>query len=265
MPLLPLTLAAGNQLNVTAEFFARPRQAWPTGSLQIAYAGGTYAASLAGNAVVSFFSYQITKDGTTSPLTVGQTITLDNTTVGSTSSAVIQFQNAGTTAQTITTLGTSGAAFSITSGPIVPLTVQPGQSNSLTVTYTPTLSQDHLTGQLLIGNDSFPLLRPTVAPLLAVFLSGGHLYDPSQSRGRNLVFPPSRSDKQESIQFNVTNAPGFERSSLGQHRRRAAPTASSTLASLPALPLQAADPNAPLRALTSASRRKPPVSRRPRL
>jgi hypothetical protein len=161
VPLLPLTVAAGDQLNLTARFTPTAAGA-ASGSLQITFASGTYSASFAGTGVTSFFTYQITQNGVTSPLSPGQTITFNNT--GSATSAVIQIENAGTTTATLSNIAITGAGLSITSGPILPATLGAGQSNSITVTYTAIQTQAS-TGQLLIGTDIFPISVPGVPTL----------------------------------------------------------------------------------------------------
>jgi hypothetical protein len=160
-PLLPLTVAAGQQLNLTARFTPAAAGA-ASGSLQVTFASGTYSASFAGTGVTSFFTYQITQNGVTSPLSPGQTITFNNT--GSATSAVIQIENAGTTAATLDLIAITGAGLSITSAPILPATLAAGQSNSITVTCTPIQTQAS-TGQLLIGADIFQISVPGVPTL----------------------------------------------------------------------------------------------------
>ena len=204
VPLLPITLNGGSQLQFTAQF--SPTSVGPqTGSLQISLGTGPYTASLAGTGTGGLLTYQITQDGKTSPLTASQTITMDSTNVGSISSVVIQFQNSGTTAVTLNTLATSGAGFSITDGPLLPVTLQPQQINALTLSFSPT-QPGPVTGRLLIGPDSFPLAGTGLGPLLqfSYQLSGGASVP--VTAGNLVSFSPIAVGQTESLVFTVTNA-----------------------------------------------------------
>jgi hypothetical protein len=203
VPLLPLTLNAGSQLQFTAQFL--PTSLGPqTGSLQISLGTGSYTASLAGTGTGGLLTYQITQDGKTSPLSPSQTITMDSTDVGSTSSVVIQFQNAGTTAVTLSTIGTSGTAFVLSDGPFLPITLQPQQVNTVTLTFTPT-QPGPTTGRLLIGSDTFPLTGIGLGPLLqySYQVSGGSSV--SVTAGNLISFSPIAVGQTESLVFTITN------------------------------------------------------------
>jgi hypothetical protein len=238
VPLLPLTLNPGSQLQFTAQFL--PVSAGASGgSLQIALASGSYTASLAGTGVSSFLAYQITQDNRTSAITPGQTITLDDTQVGSKSSVVLQLQYVGTVAAVLSNIAISGTGFSITDGPFLPVTLQPQQTNSITITYAPA-QPGPSTGRLIIGNDNFPLSAKGLGPLLQFSYQAGSSTI-SVNNGDAVSFPPLAVGQNETIQFTMTNNGTSAASiiSIGVQDTKGI----FQLGNLPALPLQLA-PNA---------------------
>lgn len=203
VPLLPVNLNANSQLQFTAQFL--PTSTGPqTGSLQISLGTGSYTASFAGTGTGGIFAYQITQDGKTSALAASQTITMDSTNVGATSTVKIQFQNVGTNAITLSTIGNSGTAFSVTDGPFLPVTMQPQQSNTITLTFAPTQAGP-VTGRLLIGTDSFPLAGTGLGPVLAYSyqVSGGSSVPVIV--GDLVSFSPVAVGQTESLTFTITN------------------------------------------------------------
>jgi hypothetical protein len=234
VPLLPLTIAAGAQLNFTIQF--QPTSAASaTGSLQIAFANGNYAATLAGTGITSFLSYNVTQGATTSPLTPGQAIAMGAINVGTPSTAIVQFQNMGATAYVLSTVAVSGTGFAITDGPFLPVTIQPQQSNSITITYTPTLAGPSA-GRLLIGSDSFALSGQGPGSTLTFAYQAGSGATTPVAAGGTITFSPVIDGQSASLQFTVTNAgtTAATLSSIGVVDT----TGVFGLSNLPALPLQ---------------------------
>jgi len=204
VPLLPVTLNAGSQLQFAAQF-SPTSVGTQTGSLQISLGTGPYTASLAGTGTGGIFAYQITQDGKASPLSASQTITMDSTNVGSTSSAVIQFQNVGSTAITLNTIGTSGTAFSVSDGPFLPITLQPQQVNTITLKFAPT-APGPTTGRLLIGTDAFPLAGTGLGPLLQYSYQASGGTSVPVTAGNLISFSPIPVGQTESLTFTIMNA-----------------------------------------------------------
>jgi hypothetical protein len=119
---------------------------------------------LQGTAISSFLSYQLSQGGQTSALVPGQSIAINPTAVGQTTNFSIQFTNQNTAPVTINTIEVGGAGFSFTNGPFLPLTLQPQQSQSITISYAPTVIGAP-TGRLLIGTDTFILGSTLTVPV----------------------------------------------------------------------------------------------------
>jgi len=204
VPLLPVTLNGGSQVQFTAQF-APSSVGAQTGSLQISLGTGSYTASLAGTGTADILSYQLIQDGKTTALAASQTIAMDGTNVGATSTVVVRFQNTGAVAVSVGTIGTSGGVFTITDGPFLPVTLQPQQSNTITVTFTPT-QPGPVTGRLLIGADTFILNGTGLGPLLqfSYQVSGGASVP--VKAGDVVSFSPIAVGQTESMQFTITNA-----------------------------------------------------------
>ncbi len=202
IPFLPMTLAAGTQLNIVIQFTPSAAGA-QTGGLQVSSSSGTYSALLSGKGVSSFLSYQITQGSTTSPLSPSQTITLPGTNVGSKSSVVIQFQNLAPSAAVLSSLGISGTGFSFTDTPFLPLTLQPQQTASVTITFAP-LQPGQITGRLFIGNDNFSLSAVGLgAALQFSYVTAGSTV--TVATGGVVSFPPIAVGQTETIQFTTAN------------------------------------------------------------
>jgi hypothetical protein len=234
VPLLPVTVNPGAQLNVTIQFQPTAVGAAP-GSVQITFGTATYTASISATAVSSLLSYQITQGGTTVPLNPGAPIALGATNVGGVASAILQFQNSGTTAITLNTIAINGAGFTVTNGPFLPITLQPQQSNSLTLSYTPT-APGTSTGRLLIGSDSFPLSGQGLGPSLTYAYSAGGITT-AVLPGASIPFSPAANGQTTSIQFTITNS-GTTPASLASIG--VSPTGVFSVTGLPPFPLQLA-------------------------
>jgi len=162
LPPLPLTLNPGVELKITSRFLPESVGA-QSGSLQVSLDSGVSSITLEGTGISSFFSYQLTQGGQTSALVPGQAIAINPTTVGKTTSLLIQFTNQDTIPLTISSIAVNGAGFAFSDGPFLPLTLQPQQTQSITITYSPT-QVTVPTGRLLIGSDTFVLGAPQSVP-----------------------------------------------------------------------------------------------------
>jgi hypothetical protein len=163
LPPFPVTLNPGVELKITARFLPESAGA-QSGSLQVGLNSGISSVSLQGTAISSYFSYQLTQGGQTSVLVPGQAIAINPTAIGKTTSLLIQFTNQDNVPLTISSIAVNGAGFAFTDGPFLPLTLQPQQTQSITLTYSPT-QVGVPTGRLLIGSDTFILGAAQSVPL----------------------------------------------------------------------------------------------------
>ena len=239
VPLLPLTLNSNAQLTLTVQFV--PTSAGSaTGSLQMSFSSGPFFATLSGTGVTNILQYQLTQNGVTSSLTSGQTIAFAGTNVGSKSQAVIQFQNPESVPLIINALAISGTGFAITDAPFLPVTIPPQQTNSITVTFAPTLP-GALTGRLQIGSDTFQLSGTGLAPLLQISYSSSGAAPVIVTAPGPITFPAVAVGLSTSIQITITNI-GTVADQIGSIGLGGTTNIFQTIG-LPSLPLQLA-PNA---------------------
>jgi hypothetical protein len=170
--------------------------------VQLDLNGVQFTANLAGSGISPGFLYQtVSSSGTTTTFLPNQVLTLPDTVVGSTSSVTIRVQNTGNAPGTIEGLGISSGAYNIADAPLTPLTLNPNDIFTFTLTFTPTITGAN-TGTMRIGNDLFPLTGNGLGSKLTF------VYGPPTttvlSQG-NVIFSPIQVGQTEQLSFTVTN------------------------------------------------------------
>lgn len=237
IPLLPANINANATLSLTVQF--TPTTPGPaTATLQATFSNNSWTGTLSGKGVLSFLQYQVSQNGTTSAVSPGQTISF-SATVGGKAQATIQFQNVENTALLINSIAISGAGFSLSDIPFLPTTLQPQQSNTATITFTPPAAGP-FTGRFQIGADSFLLSGSGLGSLLQFsYLSGSSPV--SVTPPGPVVFPVTGVGQSASLQITITNG-GTAQGQIGSIGVLDT-TGTFQVTGLPALPLQLA-PNA---------------------
>ncbi|HKD06930.1 MAG TPA: choice-of-anchor D domain-containing protein [Bryobacteraceae bacterium] len=237
IPLLPANLNPNTTLTLTVQFTPTTTGV-ANATLQANFASGSWTSTLTGKGISSFLQYQLNQNGTTSSLTPGQTISF-SAAVGGKAQATIQFQNVETLAFLLGTIVISGAGFTLTDTPFLPTTLQPQQTNTVTITFTPPASGS-VTGRLQIGSDSFFLNGSGLGPLLQFSYSPGGSPANITPPGP-VVFPVTGVGSSTTFGITITNA-GTTQAQIGSIGVLDT-TGTFTLTGLPTLPVQLA-PNA---------------------
>ncbi len=168
LPPFPDTLNPNSQLTITL-VFQPVSSGSESGSIQVSAVSGVTSVSLQGSGIVSFLSYQVLQGGQTSPVLPGQTIPISPTAVGTTKSVQMQFTNQAAAPLTLSVIEVSGNGFALSNPPFLPLTLQPQQTESITLTYAPT-QVGFPSGRLLIGSDAFILgAQPSTPAVLPAY------------------------------------------------------------------------------------------------
>lgn len=208
LPPLPVQSLAANTNVQFGVIYAPTQTGTNSGMLTIVFPNQTVTLSLQGTAIASLFSYQLVQGSQTTPLLPGQTIAFPNTNVGSQNSVTIQVQNTSTTPVSNINAAVAPATFSITNGPILPLTLNVNGTTSFTITFTPTQA-GNITGTFRMGNDSFTLSAVAVGVQLVYSYSSGSASN-TVVPGGTIPFPPIAVGQSETttvtIQNNGTNA-----------------------------------------------------------
>jgi hypothetical protein len=237
-PLLPLT-TLGPNTDVTFNVIYSPTQTGTnSGTLTIVFPTQTVTLGLQGTAIPSLLSYQLVQGTQMSALTPGQTLTFPNTDVGSMSSLTIQAQNTSSSAVTISGAAVSGTGYSITDEPILPVTMNVNQTESFTVTFTPTQA-GAATGRFRIGNDSFNLTGTAIGVQLTYSYLSGSASNPVVPGG-SVLFTPEAVGQSESSTFTIQNTGTTTATITSIGVSNSATTPVFTASGLPQLPLSLA-------------------------
>jgi hypothetical protein len=135
VPPLPLNVPAGG--SATMSFTFTPAQpGTSSGALTI----GTSSFTLAGRVLGPLYRYSSSLGGSISAVAAGGTVFFPQAQVGQSSSATFSVTNSGTAPGSIAGIYVSGSnsPFLLSSLPVFPLSLAPGQTASFLITFTPT-------------------------------------------------------------------------------------------------------------------------------
>ncbi len=211
-PLFPYPLTPGSSAaNLPIGILYTPTAVQnDTGQIQITFQDGTTdLVNLSGSGATSSYSYTYLSGTTSTPVQPGGTITFQTvpvTTTGgtpATSKVIVTVTNKGNGNGTINSINTTGP-FAVSGALTTPPVLKPGDSESFTITYTPTAVGPQ-TGALQVGNDTFTLTGTGGGSLLAFsYSSNGSSIPITGSNG--VVFPAIAVGKTENVVFTVTNS-----------------------------------------------------------
>jgi len=191
--------------------------------------GAERLVGLTGRGTLTLLTFNYSISGQT-PVAVppGGTVALPATEVGSSSAVQFQIVNGGSSPSTINSIGSSGAAFSLSGVPTLPVTLPASGNLSFTVGFAPT-APGNSTGSLTVNNTSFALAgTATVSPLTYRYsLPGGSPVNISP--GGTIPLQPVVAGGASSAQFQIVN-PSSSASSVSTV------TSSSSLFTLGTLP-----------------------------
>jgi hypothetical protein len=200
-PFLPGTIASGQNLSFQVVY--RPTaQADETGAVTITLAGAApVTVRLAGRGVLPQLTYTALSPDTS--LTPGDTITFPSSEPNQTSTRVVRISNSGNAAASIAQLTVAGQGFQLASAVTLPITLQPGGSTTLTLSFTPTQGGSR-TGSLVVNSDSFVLSGAGLAPVLTYsYVVGGTTVN--VGNGTSIIFSPTQVSSSSVINLTVRN------------------------------------------------------------
>jgi len=182
-----------------------------TGSVRIDFVDHSVTFGLLASSQCPAFSYDVLGGSSDTAILPGQTITLPDTTVNPTApgTVVVRVKNTGNADGKIANIDVSGAGFTLSQVPFVPLTLTVGSTASLNVNFNPT-QPGPVSGLLRIGADSFVLTGTGLGQALVYSYVAGGITTTVQNNG-GVIFPPSSVGQSSSLVFQITNngtAPG---------------------------------------------------------
>jgi hypothetical protein len=236
LPLLPVQSLAANSNVQFSVLYAPTQTGTNSGTLEIDFPNQKIMLGLQGTAIASLFTYQLVQGTQTSALVPGQTVPFPDTNVGSQSPVTILMQNTSSTPVSNISAAVSGAGFSITDEPILPITLNVNGTASFTITFAPTQSGT-VTGRFRVGNDSFNLSATAIGVQLVYSYASGSASTTVVSGG-TVAFPPETVGQSESTTFTIQNngTTPAQVTSIGVSGTQTTPPIFS-LPSLPQLPL----------------------------
>jgi hypothetical protein len=182
-----------------------------TGSVRIDFVDHSVTFSILASSMGPVFAYDVLGASGAAAVLPGQTIVLPDTPVSppTPGSVVVRVRNTGNADGHIATIDVSGAGFTLTQVPFVPLTLVAGTSASFTVNFSPT-QPGPVSGGLRIGADTFVLTGTGLGQTLVYSYVAGGITTTVQNNG-SLSFPPVSVGQTSTFVFQITNngtAPG---------------------------------------------------------
>jgi len=232
LPLAGASVEAGKDLRFTVQF--TPRQLdLVSGTLTVELIDRRLTFALEGAGSGPLYAYELVADSGAAPIQPNQLLNVPDANIGEKSALTVRFRNAGNADGRIAAIGVSGAGFTLSDLPFLPLTLPPGGTATLTIAFAPTQA-GRSSGRLRIGNDNFDITSNGLGSILnyAFIISG---VSSTISPNGTVFFPPSPVGAAGSLQFQINNTG----TSAGSVSSVAITTATTVFAltGLPALPL----------------------------
>ncbi len=232
VPLPKTTVEAGKDLKFALSFTPKQLEL-SAGSLQIELIDRKVTFNLEGLGSGPTWAYESIQESTISALLPNQTITLADAALTEKSTITVRFRNTGNAEGKITVISVSGAGFTLSDAPFMPLTMPIGASATLTVTFTPTQS-GRVTGRLRIGDDNFEIAGTGLGSVLTYAYAIGQVSTTVLANG-TVVFTPVPVGRTSNVQFTVSNT-GTAQATLSSVSIISTTTV-FTLTDVPGLPL----------------------------
>ena len=235
VPLSNTTVEAGRDVRFSVTFTPNSLQS-STGKLDVQTADRKLSFILEGAGTGARYNYEVVRGADAGPIQPNQMVTLADANVGDKSAVVVRFRNTGNSDGRIAAISVSGAGYSLTEVPLLPLVVPPNQSVSFTVNFQPTTPGRAL-GRLRVGADDFDLSSNGLGSTVNYAYVINNVAN-TVAAGGSVIFTPAAVGGSSRLRFTMTNTGTSTAtvSSVGL----AAPTTVFTLANIPALPVNLA-------------------------
>ncbi|MEP7362685.1 MAG: choice-of-anchor D domain-containing protein [Acidobacteriota bacterium] len=235
LPLPSTTVNAGSTLPFTVQFTAKSLEA-AVGSMSITAAGAASSFTLQGTGTGANFTYNVVNGSQVTPVNPGGLIVVPDAVVNEKTSVTVRVRNNGNADTRITALAINGAGYSITDGPLIPVTVPIGGQIAFTLNFAPTTT-GRAAGRLRVGDIDFEVTSNGLGANLTYSFSAAGTPTTVTNAG-TVNFLPARVGESNSITFTATNS-GTSASTINAIGLTAASTV-FTLSQTPTLPAQLA-------------------------
>ena len=185
-----------------------------TGQITITYEDGTTAVvNLTGSGATSTYTYSVLSGAGATGTPVKPpgpivfppaNVATGTNTTNATSSVIVQVTNSGNASGTINSVTTTGP-FSLSNVPNPPPTLKPGDTESFTLVFTPSLVGTQ-TGQLVVGSDIFTLSGQGLGSQLTFSYTSSAGTFTITPTFPSVVFSPVTISQSQKIAFTITNS-----------------------------------------------------------
>ena len=232
IPLPDTSIDAGRELRFSIAFTPKQLDA-VTGTGSVEFVNRRVDFALQGSGSGPVYAYELVTDRAT-PIQPNQLITIPDAQVNDKSSITVRVRNDGNVDGKITAIAVQGTSLAVTDAPFLPLTLQPGQSATTTVTFTPTQA-GRVSGRLRIGDNAFEITANGLGSILNYSYVIGPI-STTVAGGGTISINPAAIGSSSSLRFQVGNtgttpAPISSITVLGSN-------SAFTLSDLPKLPAE---------------------------
>ena len=246
VPVLPATLTAGQTLRVGIVF--NPTQAGTfSGVFRVDLTGRSISGTVSASTTTPNFAVSYTlADGVVHPLPDGATINFPAVDINATTTATINVINQGTGSGTVTGIWLAGTGFRMTGGPLLPATVNAGQSLSFGIVFAPTQAGSY-NGTFRIDLPSRSVSGTLTASTAPSKMSLGYIEPDTTNTlpladGATLQFPKTLTGASSSITVLVINT-GTGSGAINSITLGGASASAFQLLNLPSLPFSVTPSN----------------------
>jgi len=200
--LVPADIPAGGEVSFGLSFTPLEVRT-SSASVRFQFGLGTLNLTFTGNGVTADLIHESIIESTTSVVLEGEKISFPPTTLGEETSIAIRVTNGGEIDGALSSVSVTGGDFAAGDLPILPATLEPGESASFTLTFTPgepALSM----GQLRVNNKTFQLEGEGLGPMILYSLISNGAGTEVGTEDP-LVFPSTRIGESTSQVFEISN------------------------------------------------------------
>ncbi|MEX2263167.1 MAG: choice-of-anchor D domain-containing protein [Bryobacteraceae bacterium] len=202
VPFLPATVEAGGDIRFSIRFSPTQLET-AAGQLRLEAAGRVAVFNVQAPASGPLYSYETIRDGSSTIVQPGQAMLFPDVNLNDKASIVVRVRNNGNADGSIAAISVLGTGFQLTDQPFVPLTVTPGSSFNLTLTFSPTTG-GRTAGRLRIGDHSFELSANAGPNLAFSYVSSGVSF--IVNNNGNVVLPAATVGTTTTARFTITNS-----------------------------------------------------------
>ena len=200
--LVPTDIAAGGEVSFALSFSPLEVRT-STASVRFQFGLGTLNLTFTGNGVTADLIHETIIESTMSVVLEGEKISFPSTRLGEETSIALRVTNGGSIDGALSSVSVTGADFAAGDLPILPATLESGESATFTLTFTPT-EPARSTGQLRVNNQTFLLEGEGLGSMILYSLLSDGVGSEVGTQDP-LIFPSTRIGESTSRVLEISN------------------------------------------------------------